>query len=105
VAICQCKFFLLIAYIGYMPPEYAIDGLFSLNSDVFSFDKHKIYVCHIIVCTYIEFSPESPEVQGCLYPYLTDYSYSFINKYLYLTNYSGLFPKVCLGDFIKLAKY
>jgi hypothetical protein len=45
-----------------MPPKYATDGLFSLNSDVFSFDKHKIYVCHIIVCTYIEFSPESPEV-------------------------------------------
>jgi len=87
------KFFLLIAYIGYMPPEYAIDGLFSLNSDVFSFDKHKIYACHIIVCTYLEFSPESPEVQGCFHPYLTNYSYSFINKYLYLTNYSGLFPK------------
>jgi hypothetical protein len=51
------QFFLLIAYVGYMPLEYAIDGLFSLNSDVFSFDKHKIYVCHIIVCTYIEFSP------------------------------------------------
>jgi hypothetical protein len=66
----------------YMPPEFAINGIFSLNSNVFSFDKHKIYVCHIVVCTYIEFSLESPEVQGCLYPYLTNYSYSFINKYL-----------------------
>lgn len=48
---------------------------------------------------------KEPWSSGCLYPDLTDYSYSFINKYLYLTNYSGLFPKVCFGDFIKLAKY
>ena len=29
--------FLFIACSGYMSPEYAIDGLFSLKSDVFSF--------------------------------------------------------------------
>ena len=29
--------FLIVFYSGYMAPEYAIDGLFSVKSDVFSF--------------------------------------------------------------------
>jgi hypothetical protein len=29
--------FFIVFYSGYMAPEYAIDGLFSVKSDVFSF--------------------------------------------------------------------